>query len=117
MMIGIPGVNAPSSLQAIRVGTSRLAALGLKYCAHGIGADQSPAQDAKTPSASGALNTTQTSTLRLESNLDKLSEETVATPACVPSAEVCSQLIGAAILELGVIFHRYMRIFFLIHTE
>ncbi|POV97071.1 hypothetical protein PSHT_14759, partial [Puccinia striiformis] len=90
---------------AIRVGTSRLAALGLKYCAHGINADQSPAEDAKTPSASGALDTTQPSALRLESNLDKFSEETATTRAGVPSAEVCSQLIGAAILELGVIFH------------
>ena len=87
---------------AIRVGTSRLAALGLKYCAHGIGADQSPAHGSNMPSASGAPHDTNH---RLESNLDKLSDETAATPTCLPTAEVGSQLIGAAILELGVIFH------------
>ncbi|KAA1079034.1 high-affinity Zn(2+) transporter zrt1 [Puccinia graminis f. sp. tritici] len=89
---------------AIRVGTSRLAALGLKYCAHGIGADQPPTHEATAPSASGPHHTHDTND-RLESKLDKLSEETVATPACLPSPEVGSQLIGAAILELGVIFH------------
>ncbi|KAI9630532.1 hypothetical protein KEM48_013853 [Puccinia striiformis f. sp. tritici PST-130] len=44
-------------------------------------------------------------TALIHSNLDKFSEETATTRAGVPSAEVCSQLIGAAILELGVIFH------------
>ncbi|KAA1135389.1 high-affinity Zn(2+) transporter zrt1 [Puccinia graminis f. sp. tritici] len=97
-------ILATALIHAIRVGTSRLAALGLKYCAHGIGADQPPTHEATAPSASGAHHTHDTND-RLESKLDKLSEETVATPACLPSAEVGSQLIGAAILELGVIFH------------
>ncbi|OAV98733.1 hypothetical protein PTTG_09201 [Puccinia triticina 1-1 BBBD Race 1] len=94
--------QAYALFQAIRVGTSRLAALGLKYCAHGIGADQSPAHGSNIPPASGAPHDTNH---RLESKLDKLSEETAATPTCLPTAEVGSQLIGAAILELGVIFH------------
>jgi hypothetical protein len=100
--------NPPPPLQAIRVGTSRLASLGLKYCAHGIGADQPPTDETNVPSPSGAHHTHDTNDRR-ESKLDKLSEETVATPACLPSAEVGSQLIGAAILELGVIFHRCVR--------
>ncbi|KAA1094875.1 high-affinity Zn(2+) transporter zrt1 [Puccinia graminis f. sp. tritici] len=100
-------ILATALIHAIRVGTSRLAALGLKYCAHGIGADQPPTHEATAPSASGPHHTHDTND-RLESKLDKLSEETVATPACLPSPEVGSQLIGAAILELGVIFHRYI---------
>ncbi|POV94631.1 hypothetical protein PSHT_16095 [Puccinia striiformis] len=90
---------------AIRVGTSRLAALGLKYCAHGIGADQSPAEDAKTPSASGAMNTTQTSTLRLESNL-RQAERGASKPAALRQpAQKSARNYRAAILELGRYFH------------
>ncbi|KNZ57295.1 hypothetical protein VP01_2191g2 [Puccinia sorghi] len=85
---------------AIRVGTSRLAALGLKYCAHGIG---QPAQGADVLPPVGGH--THNNNQQLETSLDKLSDETVTTSTSVPSAEVGSQLIGAAMLELGVIFH------------
>jgi len=88
---------------AIRVGTSRLAALGLKYCAHGIGADQSPAQGADVLPPVGGH--THNKNHQLETTLDKLSDETVTTSTNVSSAEIGSQLIGAAMLELGVIFH------------
>ncbi|PLW36697.1 hypothetical protein PCANC_06302 [Puccinia coronata f. sp. avenae] len=86
---------------AIRVGTARLAALGLKYCAHGIG--QSPTEGTGVHSAGGAH--THGINHRLDKPVDKMSDETITTSPSAPDAEAGSQLIGAAILELGVIFH------------
>lgn len=81
---------------AIRVGSARLAALGLKYCAHGISVEPSPMS---VPSPNGAHPS------HIEPTLEKGSDETMSTPSNLPSAEVGAQIIGAAILELGVIFH------------
>jgi hypothetical protein len=97
----IPEANI-GPMQAIRVGTARLAALGLKYCAHGIG--QSPTEGTGVHSAGGAH--THGINHRLDKPVDKMSDETITTSPSVPDAEAGSQLIGAAILELGVIFHR-----------
>ncbi|POW04369.1 hypothetical protein PSTT_10466 [Puccinia striiformis] len=80
----------------------------------------SPQPKMPTPSASGALDTTQPSALRLESNLDKFSEETATTRAGVPSAEVCSQLIGplswswAIVIGLTLAVNEQFTTFFLV---